>query len=42
MTHLPSDQLGFDALLQNAERDNRAREFERETGHLPDTMEQVT
>lgn len=30
-------QLGFDSLLANADSDNRAREFERETGHLPDS-----
>ena len=40
MTHLPSDQLGFDALLRETERDNRHREFLRETAHLPGTMEQ--
>lgn len=32
-------QLGFDDLLVSAETANRAREFERETAHLPDTME---
>ena len=31
-------QLGFDAFLAKAEGANRARRFERETGHLPDTM----
>ncbi len=31
-------QLGFDALLTDAESANRAHRFERETGHLPDTM----
>lgn len=33
-----ASQLGFDALLTDAEIENRARQFERETGHLPDTM----
>lgn len=28
-------QLGFDALLASADSDNRAREFARETAHLP-------
>lgn len=31
-------QLGFDDLLTNADEQNRAREFERETGHMPSTM----
>lgn len=34
-----SAQLGFDDLLVSAEAANRAREFERETGHLPNTMD---
>ncbi len=34
-------QLGFDALLTAADSENRARIFERETGHLPGTMEQA-
>lgn len=38
MTKQP-DQLGFDALLAEAAADNRAREFARETGHLPGKME---
>lgn len=29
------DQLGFDALLQDAAADNQTRIFERETAHLP-------
>ncbi|MEW8461633.1 MAG: hypothetical protein AB2653_15100 [Candidatus Thiodiazotropha endolucinida] len=33
-------QLGFDALLVDADTENRARKFERETAHLPDTMEE--
>lgn len=41
MTHLPSAQLGFEALLKNADAENRAREFARETGHLPGTMEEA-
>lgn len=32
-------QLGFDALLGEAEADNRKRVFERKTAHLPGTME---
>lgn len=39
-THIPG-QLGFDALLSDAAEQNRAREFERETGHLPSTMEEA-
>lgn len=31
-------QLGFDALLDSAEQDNRRRTFDRETGHLPSAM----
>lgn len=34
-------QLGFDALLAMADSDNRAREFERETGHLPDNYDEA-
>jgi hypothetical protein len=34
-------QLGFDALLSAADSDNRAREFERETGHLPDSYDEA-
>lgn len=30
-------QLGFDALLQDAAQNNAAREFDRETAHLPDS-----
>ncbi len=36
-----SGQLGFDALLADAETDNRPRKFERETAHLPDTMDEA-
>lgn len=32
-----SDQLGFDALLQDAAEDNATRAFNRETTHLPGT-----
>lgn len=35
----PSSQLGFDALLTDADATNRAKRLERETGHLPSTME---
>ena len=38
--HAPG-QLGFDALLSVADSDNRARKFERETAHLPATMEEA-
>lgn len=31
------DQLGFDALLAEAETDNRQRQFEQDTAHLPNT-----
>lgn len=31
-------QLGFDALLQSADSDNRMRKIERETAHLPADM----
>ena len=34
-------QLGFDAFLADAEAENRARKFERETGHLPGTMDRA-
>lgn len=36
-----TSQLGFDALIADAEGANRARRFERETGHLPDTMDEA-
>ena len=39
MTHRPSS--GFDALLADVENENRARKFERETVHLPGTMEEA-
>ena len=38
MTHSP-EQFGFDALLADADTDNKTRQFERETAHLPGTME---
>ncbi|MEJ0038737.1 MAG: hypothetical protein WDO68_22120 [Gammaproteobacteria bacterium] len=38
--HLPG-QLGFDDLLASADEQNRAREFERETAHLPSAMDQA-
>lgn len=36
-----ANQLGFDSLLADADEDNRAREFERETGHLPDSYDEA-
>ncbi len=33
-------QLGFDALLADAETENGAYRFDRETAHLPDSMEE--
>jgi len=36
-----SGQLGFDALLNKADDDNRSRAFERETGHLPDSYDEA-
>lgn len=38
--HVPG-QLGFDDLLADADQQNRAHEFERETGHLPSTMNEA-
>lgn len=37
MTNHP-DQLGFDALLENAAAENATHLFEKETAHLPETM----
>ena len=37
-SNTPSAQLGFDALLEDAATVNRARAFERSTGHLPGTF----
>mgnify|MGYP001281711116 CR=1 FL=1 len=37
----PADQLGFDSLLAKADDENRARTFERETGHLPDSYDEA-
>ena len=34
-----TDQLGFDALLLDADKDNAARAFDRETAHLPSDWE---
>lgn len=34
-------QLGFSGLLATADADNKARLFERETAHLPSTMEEA-
>lgn len=44
MSRLPSaraseKQFGFDLLLEDAEQENARRRFERETAHLPETME---
>ncbi len=41
MTTPPTGQLGFDALLADAETDNRTRKFERETAHLPATYSEA-
>lgn len=39
--HSPANnQLGFDNLLGEADEANRQRQFERETSHLPSTMEE--
>lgn len=37
MTEQP-DQLGFDAILNAADADNKERAFAKETAHLPDTL----
>lgn len=34
-------QLGFDALLANADRDNTTRQMDRDCAHLPGTMEEA-
>lgn len=36
-----SDQFGFEAMLEDAARDNAARVFNRETSHLPDTWDEA-
>lgn len=36
-----SDQLGFEALLASADRQNINRQVERESAHLPGTMEEA-
>lgn len=36
---MSGDQFGFDAMLENAARENAARVFDRETAHLPTTWE---
>lgn len=41
MTISSSSQLGFDALLAESDSDNRARKFEREIAHLPDTFDEA-
>ena len=40
MTNSP-EQFGFDSLLADADADNQARQFEQETAHLPETMEEA-
>lgn len=35
------EQLGFEALLESAAQDNRKRKAERETAHLPRTIEEA-
>lgn len=40
MTSHPQ-QYGFDTFLANADADNKAKQFERETAHLPCTMEEA-
>ncbi|MEM6944393.1 MAG: hypothetical protein AAF565_11650 [Pseudomonadota bacterium] len=45
MTHMidtTAAQLGFDALLADAEADNRAHKFAGKTAHLPGTMAEAT
>ncbi len=41
MTRHAEGQLGFDALLRSADEDNRARELDRQTSHLPGTMDEA-
>jgi len=41
MTDHHAPQLGFDALLAEADDDNRTRKFERETAHLPRTYDEA-
>lgn len=36
---MSGDQFGFEAMLEDAARDNAARLFDRATAHLPDTWE---
>lgn len=36
-----NSQLGFDSLLGTADTENRSRKFERETAHLPGTMDRA-
>lgn len=36
-----SAQLGFDALLADAERDNTTRQMDRDSAHLPGTMDEA-
>ena len=41
MSPAPTTQLGFDALLQNADHANLARLMERECAHLPGRFDQA-
>ena len=41
MSDQQTTQLGFDALLKDAEADNRTRKLERQTAHLPATMDEA-
>ena len=36
-----TNQLSFEALLSSADDDNHRRKLDRETGHLPGTMEEA-
>lgn len=38
--NVPFDQLGFDGLLQEAADTNRQHRFDRQTFHLPETMDE--
>jgi len=38
---LPDQQLGFDAFLAEADADNRARRFEKEAAHLPESFDEA-
>ena len=38
---LPDQQLGFEAFLAEADADNRARRFEKEAAHLPESFDEA-